>query len=255
MPEFLILIPLGLFAGLLAGVLGVGGGVVLVPTIKTLGYTPVQAVATSSLAIILTACSGSWRNWRQGNLDLRKVILLALPSILTAQLGAWLADYVAPQLLLVSFSIFLVVNIGLSQVKKQILKQNSDRSSNQSTFNPLTARIFTGSITGLLAGFFGIGGGIILVPLQILLLQEKIKTAIQTSLGVIVITSVSASIQHSIQGNVLFVQGLILGLGGIFGAQVSTRFLPKLPEKMINFGFNLMLGILAIYTMYQAINS
>jgi uncharacterized protein len=240
----------GLFSGLLAGVLGIGGGIVLVPIIKTLGYSPVQAVATSSFAIIMTSLSGSWQNWRMGNLNLKRVFLLAIPAIFTAQIGAWFADLIVPYLLLASFSIFLLFNIFLSQIKKNIVTKNNSKKLN---INPLLARTFTGGITGLLAGFFGIGGGVILVPMQILLLQEKIKTAIQISLGVIVITSISACVQHYIQGNVLFLEGFILGLGGLVGAQISTRFLPKLSDRVVSFGFNFMLGILSIYLMYQAL--
>ena len=250
--NYLILSVLGLFSGLLAGVLGIGGGVVLVPIIKTLGYSPIQAVATSSFAIILTSSSGSWQNWRMGNLDLKRVFFLALPSIFTAQIGAFFANYIAPYLLLASFSIFLLLNIFLSQIKKNIIATTDSERTKSVRVNPLLARVFTGGITGLLAGFFGIGGGIILVPLQILLLQEKIKAAIQISLGVIVITSISACIQHGLQGNILFLEGFILGLGGLVGAQISTRFLPKLPTKVVSFSFNLMLGILSIYVMYQA---
>jgi uncharacterized protein len=246
---YLILSFWGLFSGLLAGVFGIGGGIVLVPIIKTLGYSPVQAVATSSFAIIMTSISGSWQNWRMGNLDLKRVFLLAIPAIFTAQIGAWFADYIEPYLLLASFSIFLLFNIFLSQIKKNIITQNN---AQKRQINPILARSFTGGITGLLAGFFGIGGGVILVPMQILLLQEKIKAAIQISLGVIVITSISACVQHYIQGNVLFLEGFILGLGGLVGAQISTRFLPKLSDRIISFGFNFMLGILSIYLMYQA---
>jgi uncharacterized membrane protein YfcA len=85
-----------------------------------------------------------------------------------------------------------------------------------------------------------------------LLLGEKIKTAIQTSLGVIFITSISACIGHAYRGNILFVPGIILGLGGSIGAQFSTRFLPKLPDLIVSIGFNLLLGILAVYIFYQA---
>lgn len=251
---YLILSFWGLFSGLLAGVLGIGGGIVLVPIIKTLGYSPVQAVATSSLAIIMTSFSGSWQNWRMGNLNLKRVILLAIPAIFTAQIGAWFADYIKPYLLLGSFSIFLLFNIFLSQLKKNIIEQNTLDDKQKKATNPLFARTLTGGLSGLLAGFFGIGGGVILVPMQILLLQEKIKAAIQISLGVIVITSISACVQHYVQGNILFMEGLILGLGGLVGAQISTRFLPKLSDNVIRFGFNFMLGILSIYLMYQAVN-
>jgi uncharacterized protein len=251
--HYLLLSFWGLFSGLLAGVFGIGGGIVLVPIIKTFGYSPVQAVATSSLAIIMTSLSGSWQNWRMGNLDLKRVILLAIPAIFTAQIGAWFADYIQPSLLLGSFSIFLLFNIFLSQIKKNIISSSNPESVKDSQVNPFIARTLTGGLSGLLAGFFGIGGGVILVPMQILLLQEKIKAAIQISLGVIVITSISACTQHYLQGNILFIEGLILGLGGLVGAQISTRFLPKLSDRFISFGFNFMLGILSVYLMYQAL--
>lgn len=64
--NWLILATGGLFSGILAGLLGIGGGTVLVPLLVTLGYAPIQAVATSSLAILVTSISGSIQNWRMG---------------------------------------------------------------------------------------------------------------------------------------------------------------------------------------------
>jgi uncharacterized protein len=248
--NLLILISFGLFSGLLAGVLGIGGGTVLVPIIKSLGYSPVQAVATSLLAIVMTSISGSWQNWRAGNLNLKRVLLLALPSLFTAQLGVWLASSIEPHILLAAFACFLILNIFLSSLRKRIIVRGDD--SNQAINNPALARLFTGGTSGFLAGLFGIGGGVILVPLQILLLGEKIKSAIQTSLGVIVITSIAACIGHAQRGNVLWYQGTILGIGGLIGAQISTRFLPKLPDQVVAISFNVLLGLLAAYVFYQA---
>ena len=107
--NLLLLISLGLFSGLLAGILGIGGGTVLVPIIKSLGHSPVQAVATSSLAIIMTSVSGSFQNWRSGHLNLKRVILLGLPAILTAQIGVWIASAIAPYILLTAFACFLII--------------------------------------------------------------------------------------------------------------------------------------------------
>ncbi len=251
--NLLILISFGLFSGLLAGVLGIGGGTVLVPIIKSLGYSPVQAVATSLLAIVMTSVSGSWQNWRTGNLNLRRVFLLALPSLFTAQIGVWLASSIKPHILLIAFACFLIINIFLANFRKTIIVKGDD--NNQTISNPVLARFFTGGISGFLAGLFGIGGGVILVPLQMLLLGEKIKSAIQTSLGVIVITSIAACIGHAQRGNVLWYQGTILGMGGLIGAQISTRFLPKLPDKIVAISFNILLGLLAAYVFYQAYQS
>ncbi|MGV2827322.1 sulfite exporter TauE/SafE family protein [Myxosarcina sp. GI1(2024)] len=247
-----ILIGLGIFSGLLAGLFGIGGGTVLVPIIKTLGYSPVQAVATSSLAIIMTSASGTFQNWRMGKLNLRRVILLALPSLLTAQLGVWLASSIPPYVLLTAFACFLILNIFLSRMRKVAIAESGDRSRK---LNPALARILTGGTSGVLAGLFGIGGGVILVPLQIVLLGEKIKAAIQTSLAVIVLTSISATIGHASRGNILWFEGIVLGIGGLIGAQVSSRFLPRLPDKWVTISFNCLLGLLSIYVFYQGYNS
>jgi len=240
----------GLFSGVLAGFLGIGGGTVLVPLLVTLGYTPVQSVATSSLAILITSISGSLQNWRMGYFDFKRVIYLGFPALVTAQIGVYLASQFSPYWLLAAFGLLLLLNIYLVELRKRLtLKQNGNELKK---FDPLISRIATGSAAGILAGLFGVGGGVIMVPLQILLLGETIKVAIQTSLGVIVITAISATIGHAISGNVLFLEGIILGIGGLLGAQISTRILPKLPDEIVSIAFRSMLGILSIYIFWQA---
>lgn len=91
-----------------------------------------------------------------------------------------------------------------------------------------------------------------MVPLQIILLGETIKAAIQTSLGVIVMTSLAALVGHTVAGNVLVVEGVILGTGGFCGAQLSTRILPKLPDRTVSLLFRGFLAILAIYIFWRA---
>lgn len=240
----------GLIAGILAGFLGIGGGTVLVPLLVALGYTPVQAVATSSLAILITSISGSVQNWRMGYFDFQRVILLGFPALLTAQLGVYLATKVPGYLLLFFFGLLLIFNIYLVDLRRRLIAQ-ADVSDTQ-IIHPVTARILTGSAAGILAGLFGVGGGVIMVPLQILLLGETIKVAIQTSLGVIIITAISASVGHALKGNVLLGEGILLGLGGLVGAQISTRFLPKLSDQVVSLSFRAFLGILSIYIFWQA---
>ncbi len=239
----------GLVSGLLAGLLGIGGGTLLVPILISLNYTPVQAVATSSLAIVITSLSGSVQNFRMGYLKFKPVFYLAIPSLITAQIGVYFANKVADYILLFSFSILLIFNIFLTNFKQKL----SEKEDNQLKFDPFFSRLLTGGTAGFLAGFFGVGGGVIMVPLQMLLLGQKIKVAIQTSLGVIVITSISATIGHYYSANVLFFEGIILGIGGLIGAQISTRFLPKLPEETVSLAFKTLLICLAIYFFLQGV--
>ena len=275
--ELLMLGVAGLFAGILAGFLGIGGGTVIVPLLVALNYAPVQAVATSGLSIVITAISGSIQNWRMGYLSLSQVAGIGFPAVITAQIGAYLAGIFPPYLLLVTFGLLLWLNIYLIEVRKRLTAKKkaeaeqgenpqlpiTNTSATLSTssqlphnsnilFHPTFAKIATGSAAGLLAGLFGVGGGVIMVPLQILLLGESIKTAIQTSLGVIVITAISATVGHAARGNVLWVVGLILGGGGLLGVQVSTRFLPRLPDRIVSLAFRSLLAVLSIYVFWQA---
>ncbi|MEG4200456.1 sulfite exporter TauE/SafE family protein [Microcoleus sp. Pol12A5] len=276
--ELLMLGAAGIFAGILAGFLGIGGGTVLVPLLVALKYAPVQAVATSGLSIVITAISGSIQNWRMGYLSLSQVAGIGFPAVITAQIGAYLAGIFPPYLLLLTFGLLLWLNIYLIEVRKHLTAKkkaeaepeelgveagegdnaqlpitNHELPNNSNIlFNPTFAKIATGSAAGLLAGLFGVGGGVIMVPLQILLLGESIKTAIQTSLGVIVITAISATAGHAARGNVLWVVGLILGGGGFLGAQVSTRFLPRLPDRIVSLAFRSLLAVLSIYVFWQA---
>ena len=248
---FYLLAISGFFSGILAGFLGIGGGTVLVPLLVALGYTPIQAVATSALAITITATSGTIQNWRMGYIKLERILYLGVPALIAAQVGVYLAEGFSPAFLLFAFGLLLIVNIFLFEFRKRVIARHKHQAQT-SKDNPVIARITTGGTAGVLAGLFGVGGGVIMVPLQILWLGEPIKAAIQTSLGVIVLTAISACIGHAMQGNVLFIEGLLLGTGGLIGAQVSTRFLPKLPNTVVSFAFRSLLVVLAIYTFWQS---
>jgi uncharacterized protein len=262
----IILVYSGLVIGLLSGFLGIGGGTILLPLLTALGYTPLQGVATSSLALVMTAMSASFQNWRTGCLDLERVAFLAAPSIILAPLGIYLAHKFPPYLLFNIFGIYLVVNIFLVNWRKNLASQIDNNESlilrislnlktnktEYSIFNFNIAYLLAGGISGFLAGLFGIGGGAIMVPLQMLLLGEKIKVAIQTSLGVIVITSISNCVIYAQEGNMLLKTGIILGIAGLFGAQVSSYYLPKLPDKIVNIIFNAMLAIVSANMFWQA---
>ncbi|MGC1309463.1 MAG: sulfite exporter TauE/SafE family protein [Phormidesmis sp.] len=245
----------GLVSGVLAGFLGIGGGTLLVPVLVQLGFLPVQATATSSLAILVTSSTGSFQNWRMGYLNLRQILLLGAPAVVTAFLGAMVGESLPEHWLLIGFGILLLSNVYLVSLKKKVVRQaqfREPRMASGPAINPVTARMITGSTAGFMAGLFGVGGGVILVPLQILLLGESIKSAVRTSLGVIVITSISACAGHALNRNIDFAAGLILGIGGLIGVQISTRYLPKLSDNTVTQLFRIMLVVLSVYIFWQA---
>lgn len=245
----------GLVSGVLAGFLGIGGGTLLVPVLVQLGFEAVGATATSSLAILVTASAGSFQNWRMGYLNIQPVLLLGASAVVTAFLATFIGDRIPDYILLAGFATLLISNLYLVSLKKRVIRTAQFRQSRTATgpaINPVTARIATGATAGFMAGLFGVGGGVILVPMQILLLGEQIKPAVRNSLGVIVITSIAASVGHAINGNIHLLAGLILGCGGLIGVQVSTRFLPKMSDSAVTQMFRAMLVILSIYIFWQA---
>ncbi len=256
---WLILVTGGLVSGILAGLLGIGGGVLLVPLMVAVGFSSVQAVATSTLAILMSSVSGSWQNWRMGYLDLSKAIALGFPAVITAQLGVLLAKLAPQYILLAGFGALLLFNIYLFKLRRQLVKAESQHSGTHPAenrpshhINPTLARALTGGSAGFLAGAFGVGGGVIMVPFQMILLGEPIKVAIQTSLGVVTITAISACVGHALSHNVMWLAGLCMGLAGLAGAQIGTRYLPKIPNTIVGKAFQSLLAILGIYVFWQA---
>lgn len=100
----------GLLAGTLGGLLGVGGGIVMVPAFtRLLGLSVKQAIGTSMGVILFTAISASWRHWQLGNVQLPVVGLVAALSVVGAWFGASLTARVPERTLRVVFAVFLIV--------------------------------------------------------------------------------------------------------------------------------------------------
>jgi uncharacterized membrane protein YfcA len=107
---WLICAAIGLFAGTLGGLLGVGGGIVMVPAFtRILGLSMKQAIGTSMGVIFFTAISASWRHWQLGNVRPEVVIVVAALSMIGAWLGASLSAHTSERTLRVLFAIFLII--------------------------------------------------------------------------------------------------------------------------------------------------
>lgn len=263
---WVLLFLLGILTGTLSGLLGIGGGLLMVPALTVFRIPLVQATATSLVGVFLSAVSGSVRNFSAGELNWRVSLLLALFGMITAQAGAWLGDRLSDALLSVAFALLLLGTIYLMYLRQR-LKREANHAAHlvpdapkdeigepkAKTHQPaLPAISGIGLLAGLLSGLFGVGGGVVMVPLQMLFLAETIKSAVRTSLGAIVLIAVSGLAQHTWNGNVLWIPGLCLGLGGMVGAQLGTRLLPQLPDRLVNLLFRMFLIILAVYMLVRA---
>ncbi|MGD9696660.1 MAG: sulfite exporter TauE/SafE family protein [Thermoleophilia bacterium] len=109
MIEAILVALLGIAAGATAGLFGVGGGIVFVPTLTlVLGLSQLHAEATSLLAIIPVALLGSWRQTRSGQVRWREASVMGAVSVATAVVGALIADVAPPRVLEVGFAMLLL---------------------------------------------------------------------------------------------------------------------------------------------------
>jgi hypothetical protein len=105
-----LVILIGFVGGIFAGLFGVGGGIIFVPTLALgLGLTQLHAEATSLLAILPTAAVGSWRQIRYGNVRLRTAAVVGIGSVLGVELGVAVAVALPEHLLRRLFAVFLIV--------------------------------------------------------------------------------------------------------------------------------------------------
>jgi uncharacterized protein len=172
---------------------------------------------------------------------------------------------VSDRVLAFSMAGFLILTIYMVAWKKQLVNPQTDRPLNPPIFGDFdpdsSARLPQtwglggaapiGLLAGLLSGLFGVGGGAVMVPLQMVMLGEPIKSAVRTSLGAIALVSISALVRYGIQGNVLWLPGLALALGGMVGAQLGTRLLKRLPSDRVNQLFRGLLVMLAMYMTWR----
>ncbi len=104
----LVALALGFAAGVVAGMFGVGGGILFVPTLVALGLTQLEAEATSLLAILPTVAAGTWRQHRYGNVRWRNAIVVGLASIPAAAAATWLAVELGNEVLQRLFAVLML---------------------------------------------------------------------------------------------------------------------------------------------------
>ena len=108
MTTVLLAVALGLAAGMLAGLFGVGGGILFVPTLVALGLSQLEAEATSLLAILPTVAAGVWQQSRYGNVRWRPAAVVGLGSLPGVALGIWVAESLPEDVLRRLFALLLV---------------------------------------------------------------------------------------------------------------------------------------------------
>jgi uncharacterized membrane protein YfcA len=208
---------IGLVAGILSGLFGVGGGIVMAPGIRiVLGGDPLVAIATPLPAILPTALAGAVTYGRAREVDIRAAGWMIAAGLGGSVGGATLTALVHPQLLLMAIAVLLGWQaIGV------LRGRSSGRASSRAT-GPIPY-LAIGLVAGLLSGLLGIGGGLVMVPLLSGWLGVPLKRVLGTSLATIVALVIPGTIVHAALGHIDWLICLTLIIGGVPGASVGAR--------------------------------
>lgn len=258
LPLLGIAIGAGIFGGILAGLLGVGGGIVIVPALylalSAAGMDPAStmqvAVGTSLATIVFTSLSSGYGHFRRGAIDMSLLRLWAPSLLVGVVIGALLGGYVSGLILVAVFAVVAAL-VALDM----IFRKPKDEPTVRSFSKPVWAAL--GTATGALSAMMGIGGGTIGVPL-LNFLGYDIRRAVGTSAAIGFIIGLPGAVVYAITG--LGAEGLppfslgyvnlaaaaiIIPLTSSF-AHVGVKLAHSIPRRALRFAFGIFLMITSL---------
>jgi len=220
------LIPLGFAAGILGSMIGLGGGIIVVPVLTFLGFPPTVAASNSLFAALSNSIASTISYSRQKRVEYSLGLKLGLLAIPGTILGAILSTDIAPDIFKILFGLVLIASAIYIFLRKQIESKEKVISKQMIIF-----AIGSSFFAGIISSFFGIGGGIIFVPLMVVGMGMSMKKAAPTSQLILFFASLSGVIVHSVLGHPDFLQAGFLAIGSFFGGLVGAKLSLSVKER------------------------
>lgn len=256
----------GVFVGVMSGLLGVGGGTIMVPIFRlAFGMSPLASTATSLFAVIPTSISGVVAHARAKTCVPKLGLALGVGGAVMSPMGVWLAS-VSPGWLVICVAAIVIGFSALKMFKKAVKCAPTPRagraggnvqaaSAKAVPDQPVLSRkrylqgACIGLIAGLASGYVGVGGGFIMVPLMLAVLDIPMSLASGTSLIAIMILAIPGVIEQGLLGNIEYLAGIAIVVGSIPGALVGARLVRVVPERQLRFIFGGFLLVAAVMLM------
>ncbi len=247
MIDQLWLILLGFAAGILGSMIGLGGGIIVVPVLTFLGFPPTVAASNSLFAALSNAIASTISYSRQKRIDFSIGLKLGLLSIPGTILGAVISTDSAPDVFKILFGLVLIASTVYIFLRKN-LESKEKILSKQMIIFAIGASFFA----GIISSFFGIGGGIIFVPLMVVGMGMAMKRAAPTSQLILLFASLSGVITHSILGHPDFTQAGLLAIGSFAGGLVGARLSIDIKERYLQILVSVVILIAAAKLFFDS---
>lgn len=227
---------IALLACSIGSLLGIGGGVIIVPTLLSIGISKELSSVSSSITVLVMAILASYTYMKRKQGDFRIAMFIIIGSIPGSYIGVYLNSRVSTRLFNILFGCLILLLLILMLIKHKFSKMNLGN----------TSKVFFGIFIGILSGLFGIGGGPITVPVLLVFFALQQKAVSATSSYITSITALVSVLSNVASGNNDLSLALYMIPGAIIGARVGTFFNKKLSDKSLTIIFILLLVYLLI---------
>ena len=245
----------GIIVGFSLGLIGGGGSVLAVPLLLyVVGVRDVHAaIGTSALAVGVIAAINLLGHKRKNHVKFRQGLAFALPGIGGTLLGAQLGLLTPSANLLLFFAVFMGV-IAVLMLRKKASKHDVQSSAKQTTMMLSKKNIpLSGFFVGTLAGYFGIGGGFLIVPTLMYSGGLSIIDAIGTSLVSVSAFGLTTASSYLVAGNVDLLIASMFVIGGVVGGLFGINLTDKIPKQKLTKIFAVLLFVIAGYIVIQSL--
>ena len=235
----LLLVLAGVGAGAFGSLLGLGGGVLLVPLLTLgFGYPIVVAAGASLVAVIATSAGAAAHYVRTGQADVRLGLVLEMATVVGALVGGLLAGFVPERVLALGFAALLAY-VAFTLGRRAVKGASTADAAEEDDYGhrPLSRRLAVPALAGagsagVISSLLGIGGGIVKVPLVHLVLGRSMRVSVATSNFVIGVTAAAGAYPYLVRGDVdPGVAGpVVIGVaaGAFLGARIAGRINARL---------------------------
>lgn len=252
MTPLILSLAFGALIGLSLGLVGGGGSILTVPILVYAIGQPVQLATTTSLAIVgANALVGVVGHARAGNVLPKTGLAFGAAGFLGAFAGTWLNRRVPEQVLLALFALVMLA-AAAAMLRKRGGGAEGEAREEYDARGWLTLGL-SGLGTGFLTGFFGVGGGFVIVPALVLVLGLPMRAAVGTSLLIIALNSASGLVARLGSGGLDWTVTLLFILGGAAGVAVGVRLAGRLPQRRLTQAFAALIVLVAAYVLYRSV--
>lgn len=271
--EFLLLLVVAIMSGIVGALVGLGGGMILVPATLFLGntlglvqnITPQTVVGLSVIMMIFVGISSTISYMKSKTVDFKTGLLFFIGSIPGTMLGAWInkgLDLPSFNLyfgiLLIIIAIILIIRDKLKPVRWFVEHgtkfEYTDAQGKKYIYGyPIWFAISLTFVVGCISGLFGIGGGSILVPAMLILFLFPPHVAVATSMFLVFLTALVNSASHIALGNVPWLYTLPVIIGGYVGAKIGAEINKSLNSEKLMFALRIVLLLFGIRSVVNGL--